>query len=96
MEFPIKGTGPSTWTLTRAKFEEYVEAFPGVDVPAELRSLRQWCRDNPTRRKTSAGMLAFLTKNLGRSQCGARGSPDPPPKRERIDFSKLGRRHDDE
>lgn len=67
MKFPVVGK-EKEWGLTEAKAREYREAFPGVDVDQELKALRQWCVDNPTRRKTFRGMPAFLSRNLARKQ----------------------------
>lgn len=71
LSFPVKpvgkgkGAGRSEWPLTEAKLAEYREAFPGLDVPAAVRHARQWCVDNPAKRKTFAGMPGFLTRWLG-------------------------------
>jgi len=66
--FPTRGKGGSTWALPAPKLAEYREAYPDLDVPGELRKAVQWCRDNPTRRKTAGrGMLAFLTAWLNRA-----------------------------
>jgi hypothetical protein len=73
MVFPCVGTGAREWALTAAKVVEYREAFPALDVSAELRRARQWLLDNPTRRKTAAGMTRFLGSWLGRAQDSARG-----------------------
>lgn len=75
MVFPIDGKarGPKTWGLTAIKLAEYKTAFPHLDVDAEFRAALQWCRDNPTRRKTATGMAGFLTRWLSKSQ-NARGS----------------------
>ena len=68
MEFPTVGTGEKTWNLTQAKFDEYAKAFPGLDVMAECRKARQWCNDNPEKRKTAKGMTRFLNAWLSRAQ----------------------------
>lgn len=67
-EFPTKGKGGRLWTLTRAKLHEYLDAYPDLDVAAELRKARQWCLDNPRKQKTAGGMLTFLTNWLNRAQ----------------------------
>ena len=54
--------------ITDTLVEEYRSAFPGVDVELELRRACQWCRDNPTRRKTRSGARRFLGAWLGRVQ----------------------------
>lgn len=66
--FPTSGTRAKDWTLTKAKLAEYITSFPGLDVPAQLRLARQWCRDKPRQRKTATGMPGFITSWLGRSQ----------------------------
>lgn len=76
--FPTTGKGSKTWTLPATKLAEYREAYPSLDVDVELRKARQWCRDNPAKRKTAGGMLRFLTTWLNRAQDrggGARASP---------------------
>lgn len=67
MIFPIVGKAKE-WNLTEAKLAEYAESYPGVDCMAAARAARQWCIDNPTRRKTHKGMPAFLSGWLGRNQ----------------------------
>lgn len=74
-DFPCVGSGPKRFVLSRAKLDEYAESYPGVDVEAELRKARQWCRDNPKRRKTANGMLRFLAQWLSKSQNTTRGTP---------------------
>lgn len=68
-EFPVTGD-PSkpTWWLTSAKLDEYREAFPALDIEAEMRAARQYVRDAPARRKTARGMHKFLGDWLRRSQ----------------------------
>jgi len=73
--FPTTGKGPKNWTLSKAKFNEYVESFPGVDVPTELLKARQWCRSNSKKRKTANGMDAFLTRWLSQEQNRGRSPP---------------------
>ena len=68
LTFPVVGTGAKTWVLSADKVAEYREAFPGLNVDAELRKALQWIRDNPKRRKTPSGMTKFLGGWLGRVQ----------------------------
>lgn len=63
-----KGGVAGEYILTRQKLEEYKASFPAVNVEQECRSLRQWCIDNPARRKTLRGMPAFFSRNLSRKQ----------------------------
>ena len=46
--------------------DEYREAYPEIDVEAQLRKSAQWLTDNPAKRKTANGMLRFLNGWLGR------------------------------
>lgn len=66
MSFPC--TGDKEWNLTLKKLSEYENSFPGVDVMQECRVARQWCIDNPIRRKTPSGMARFLTSWMTRKQ----------------------------
>jgi hypothetical protein len=56
------------WYLPEGKLSEYQETYPCLDVAAELRKARQWCIDNPARRKTARGMPAFLNRWLARTK----------------------------
>lgn len=73
-DFPTVGSGPKTWTLSKAKSEEYAKSYPGIDIIAECRAARQWCLDNPPRRKTARGMPAFLNRWLSKAQNTGRRS----------------------
>ena len=48
------------------------QAFPGVDVLAEVRKAHAWEVTNPTRRKTPRGRLKFLNSWMDRAQNGGR------------------------
>lgn len=67
-EFLLKGG--HTWMLSAAKFQEYVAAYPKVDVSEECRKARQWCIDNPPKRKTASGMPRFLNNWFSNSNNG--------------------------
>lgn len=51
-----------------AQLAAWQEAYPAVDVPAELRRMAVWLDANPVRRKTARGMPAFVVRWLGREQ----------------------------
>lgn len=55
--FLVKG---GYWLLPPGKTTEWQETYPHLDVAALILKARQWCRDNPTKRKTAGGMLRFL------------------------------------
>lgn len=88
--FPTTGKGASEWTLPMPKLNEYLEAYPALDVHEQLRKARQWCRDNPRHRKTAGGMLTFLTRWLNRAQDNNRGGAVlPVPKVPRKNLSEV-------
>lgn len=83
IDFPIVGKpkrllGAGGWSLTRQKFKEYEESFPGLDVLAEVKKARQWVLDNPARRKTQGGMAAFLGRWLSKANDGWGKRKDQP------------------
>ena len=88
MIFPCVGKDVREWPLVQSKIDEYRESFPGINVEAECRKARQWCIDNPTKRKTFKGMPKFLSGWMGRAQDNLRLSPrnsaDPPKQREQL------------
>lgn len=63
---------PREWTLTQAKLDQWTEAYPGVDVPGEMRKAVQWT-DAATKRKTARGMPRFLVNWLNRATDNGRG-----------------------
>lgn len=44
------------------------EAYPAVDIEAELRRMASWLDSNPTRRKTRRGICRFINTWLARTQ----------------------------
>jgi hypothetical protein len=78
LQFPVVGKGPTEWTLTESMLTEYREAYPGIDALQEARNARQWCIANARKRKTHAGMPAFLTRWLAKAQNSAQGGASPP------------------
>ena len=58
---------PNAWPLTQAKVSQYQELYPGLDVLFEAKKARQWCIDNPARRKTARGMTKYLNGWLSRA-----------------------------
>jgi len=66
--------GPeSRFRLTPDKLAEWVECYPNMDVPADLRAARQWVEDNPGKRKTARGMTRFLGGWLQRTNDKPKG-----------------------
>jgi len=65
--FPVYGEDVNEWS----------EAFPGVDVTSELKSMIQWCKSNPKKQKTRRGARKFITGWLSRAQ--DKPKPNIPP-----------------
>lgn len=86
IELPAVGSGAKAVSVTEDQVSGWREAFPGVDVLAELRKAKAWLEANPSRRKTARGIPAFVVSWLGRAQdrskpstaTGGRASPSPP------------------
>ena len=64
------------YPVTKEKRAEYQKTYPGIDVDQELRSIQQWCVDNPSRRKTTRGMPRFLNAWMDRAQNRPRPKQD--------------------
>lgn len=54
--------------ITEADVAEWRDAFPAVDVPQQLRAMRQWLLANERNRKTVRGMRKFIVSWLSRDQ----------------------------
>ena len=96
VDFPVDGKNGKTWWLVQSKLDEYIACYPSLDVPAQIRSARQWCIDHPTKRKTPGGMLGFLTRWLNRAQNSPRAGPQEFAQaiRPSLDPSIFGGSHD--
>lgn len=77
VEIPI--IGGKEFPVTQKHADEWIAAYPAVDVVRQLAAMRQWCLANPAKRKTARGVLAFCNAWLMREQDKphpqARGSP---------------------
>ena len=47
---------------------QYKELYPAVDVEQQFRSMKGWCLNNPTKRKTKNGIKRFVNSWLSREQ----------------------------
>lgn len=52
------------WHVPKRIVEEYTHAYPGVDVPAQLRRMKAWGLSNPSRVPTVKGVLRFINSWL--------------------------------
>ena len=78
---PIPSTPPIITLILNTKEEypiyqndidEWAELYPAVDVLQELRKMKGWCKDNPSRRKTKAGIRSFINRWLSKEQDSGR------------------------
>ena len=58
----------SEYGVSPRELEEYKSLYPAVDVLQELRSMRGWCLNNETRRKTRNGIRRFVNSWMARVQ----------------------------
>lgn len=58
----------SEFTLSRRLFDEYVSAYPGLDVKTQIAGMRTWLISNPKNRKTRSGVARFINNWLSREQ----------------------------
>lgn len=56
------------WLPERSDVSTWEKLYPAVDVPRELGRMREWCRSNPKRCKTSKGIRRFVTNWLDSEQ----------------------------
>jgi hypothetical protein len=73
--------------VTQAVIDELTPLYPSVDVLGEIKRMRGWLIGNPAKRKTSKGVMRFITSWLDREQDKGRG-PAPSPKA--APLQKLG------
>jgi hypothetical protein len=66
--FAIPLNDGSEWAVMTRALAEWVQSFPAVDVEQELREMRAWALANPTKRKTSRGVAAFVVRWLAKAQ----------------------------
>lgn len=65
--------------VTIADVAAYRETYPAVDVEQAIRECRQWNIDNPTRRKTRAGIRKHLNGWLSKEQDRGKGGGNRQP-----------------
>ena len=56
------------WGVSQKLIDEWSDAYPAVDVLGELKKMRVWLNDNPTRKKTKRGIRRFVSAWLDREQ----------------------------
>jgi len=58
----------SEYAISGKQVTEWTQTYAAVDVPQELREMRQWCISHPKKKKTKVGVLAFANGWLAREQ----------------------------
>jgi len=58
----------SEWRPLATDVEEWKQLYPGVDISREFSKMRQWCIDNPRKRKTKNGIRRFARGWIDREQ----------------------------
>ena len=58
----------SEWRPSRDDLDGWQRLYVGVDVIRELARMREWCKSNPTKRKTIKGIRRFVQTWLDREQ----------------------------
>ena len=48
------------YELTESVYNEYLEAYPDIDIMAELRKMWAWLNSNPNNKKTRRGIRRFI------------------------------------
>ena len=56
------------WRPSRDDLDGWQRLYVGVDVIRELGRMREWCKSNPTKRKTRKGIRRFVQSWLDREQ----------------------------
>ena len=63
----------SEWRPEQKDLQEWQKFYNRVDILHELGRMRQWCRSNPTKKKTAYEIRGFVTKWLDQEQRKTKG-----------------------
>lgn len=58
----------SRFHISQTHLNEFVDAYPGVDVRDQIMKMSQWLKVNPTKRKTKNGIMRFINSWIARSE----------------------------
>lgn len=58
----------SRFHISEKHLNEFVDAYPGVDVRDQIMKISQWLKVNPTKRKTKNGIMRFINSWIARSE----------------------------
>ena len=56
------------WQATDEQIDGWIEAYPAVDVLAEMKRAKVWIDSNPVKKKTASGMARYINAWLAKSQ----------------------------
>ena len=67
------------YPVSQEQCQEWAGVYPAVDVIQQLREMREWCLNNPAKRKTARGVRGFITRWLVKEQDrgGRKGAKGP-------------------
>lgn len=67
------------YPVSQEQCQEWAGVYPAVDVIQQLREMREWCLNNPAKRKTARGVRGFITRWLAKEQDrgGRKGAKGP-------------------
>ena len=63
-----KKTDPKEFPIYQKSVDEWMSAYPAVDIMYSLQKIRQWNLANPTKRKTDKGVMKHVNSWLSREQ----------------------------
>lgn len=58
----------SRFHISENHLNEFMDAYPGVDVRDQIMKMSQWLKVNPTKRKTKNGIMRFVNSWIARSE----------------------------
>lgn len=58
----------SRFHISENHLNEFVDAYPCVDVRDQIMKMSQWLKTNPTKRKTKNGIMRFINSWIARSE----------------------------
>lgn len=64
----LKLNDGSEYPFYQTDIDSYMNNYPAVDIMQQFRTMKQWCIDNPQRRKTKGGIRRFVNSWLSREQ----------------------------
>ncbi len=82
------------WTVAAKDYVAWAEAYPGINVLAELLKARVWLDANPRNRKTASGMKRFVVswfswaQNTSRPSGESNGTNQPSAAKQRINGAR--------